>query len=481
LVGLSHTIVGYYDEPSSLILTLRLLSSLSGAIAALLAFEIVQKLSKDTIVAIAAALIVTFLPLSLQQSLIGTNDAVALMFAMAAAYGLVTSPVKPVLVGLASAATLATKVALAIWLAPVVLGGAIYLYQREGGRAVFIQGARCLGAGIAGVVLFYPYLWLQPVRAIKAVAGNVLAHTNNYLPNLSLFSITIPGAAVMICLIAASIFAIAAAWQNERWRSAALAAGLLLAGMFAFFLHSGFDYWRYMLGALVPGAVLFGVIFAAGRRIPVASILAAIVLGFGAGELLGQVQIRHARLPALATEVAAMCRRGETIWMFDQVLAARYRRLPMPKAALAEVASYFASADKTPALRDWLTAAKVNPAAADALQTDFDEEEQVHLARWRAMALIGVPSLDCPFHFFRSASGETALNALSGYVRGTFTDKSLRDVRVALKRPSGEVISGEVIGGEVINVIGPAEVLARLNLPMRAGGDGMSVITQRAN
>jgi hypothetical protein len=55
----------------------------------------------------------------------------------------------------------------------------------------------------------------------------------------------------------------------------------------------------------------------------------------------------------------------------------------MPKAAAVEVATYFARADKADALRNWLTIAKVNPVAAGALQTDFDEEEQVHLARWR--------------------------------------------------------------------------------------------------
>ena len=110
LTGLSDTIVRHYDNPSSLILTMRLISSISGALMALLAYLIVAKLAKDSFAALAAALIVTFLPLSLQQSLIGTNDMVALMFAMVAAYGLVGTPAKPVLAGLGSAAVVATKV-----------------------------------------------------------------------------------------------------------------------------------------------------------------------------------------------------------------------------------------------------------------------------------------------------------------------------------------------------------------------------------
>lgn len=138
-----------------------------------------------------------------------------------------------------------------------------------------------------------------------------------------------------------------------------------------------------MLGALVPGIVLFAAICARGRGILFASSLALFVLGLGAIELFDQVQIRKTTAPSLSAMVEDMCRRGGTIWMYDGILASRYYRLPMPKAAAVEVATYFARADKADALRNWLTIAKVNPVAAGALQTDFDEEEQVHLARWR--------------------------------------------------------------------------------------------------
>jgi 4-amino-4-deoxy-L-arabinose transferase-like glycosyltransferase len=158
LVGLSDTVARHYDDPSSLILTMRLISSIGGAVAALFAYLIVRKLVKDTFAALAAALIVTFLPISMQQSLIGTNDMVA---AMAAAYGLISTPAKPILVGLASAAVVATKVPLAVWLVPVFVGGAIFLYQQQGGRALLTATARCLGAGIIGLISFDPYLGLS--------------------------------------------------------------------------------------------------------------------------------------------------------------------------------------------------------------------------------------------------------------------------------------------------------------------------------
>ncbi len=471
LLELSHTIFRHYDDPSSLISVMRLLSAVSGAIAALLAYGIVDKLAKDALAAAAAAVVVTFLPLSMQQSLIGTTDMVALMLAMAAAYGIVSSPARPALAGLASAAVVATKVALAVWLVPVFVGGAVFLYQREGGRALLIASARCLCAGTIGLVLFYPYLWLAPVRAIKAVLANVLAHANSQVPDVSVFSSVISGKAAVVCLMAATVVAVIVAWKNDRWRFATLALGLLLAAMFAFFLHSGFDYWRYMLGALVPGVVLFAVICASSRRVLFASALAGVALAFGTMELWAQIEMRRAVAPSLFTSIEDMCRRGETIWLYDQVLATRYYRLPMPKAAVAEVASYFEANDKTVAMRNWLTAAKVNPAAAAALQTDFDEEEQVHLARWRAMAIVDQSSLTCPFHFFRYGFGETETDIPTNYVRGTFTDKSLRDVRAVLDR------SGNT---DVINVIGPAEGLTDFNLPTRQIGGGMAVVTKGA-
>jgi len=471
LLELSRTISRHYDDPSSLILAMRLLSAVSGATVALIAYGIVDKLAKDTLAAAAAALVVTFVPLAMQQSLIGTNDMVALMFAMAAAYGIVSSPARPVLAGVASAAVVATKVALAVWLVPVFVGGAVFLYQREGVRVLLITSARCLCAGTIGLVLFFPYLWLQPVRAIKAVLAAVLAHTNSHVPDVSIFSAVISGKAAVTCLIAAIVVAVIIAWNNDRWGSAALALGLLLAALFAFFLWSGFDYWRYMLGALVPGVILFAVICAGGRRVLFASALTGIALVFGSMELWAQIEVRRATSPSLFTSIEDMCRRGETVWLYDQVLAARYYRLPMPNAAVAEVAAYFAANDKTVAMRNWLTAAKVNPAAADALQTDFDEVEQVHLARWRAMAVVDQSSLTCPFHFFRYGFGETETDVPTGYVRGTFTDKSLRDVRAVLDRSEN---------AEVINVIGPAEALAGLNLPTRRIDGWIAVVTKGA-
>jgi hypothetical protein len=421
--------------------------------------------------ALAAAGAVMLLPLSMQQSLIGTNDAVALMFAMGAAYCIFSDPARPVLAGISAAAVIATKVPMTVWLIPVFVSGAVRLYQREGGYRLGEAVVRCGCAGAVGIILFDPYLWLEPVRAVKGTIGAVLAHTNGAVPEVFVLTVGIAGPIAVLFLAALSAVGIVAAWQNRSLRLPALALGSLLIALFAFFLKSGFDYWRYMLGALVPGTALWA--FASASRWRDASALAlfAVTFALGAIELGQQIALRRPEVAQPFTvSVEAMCRRGETIWMHDQILAMRYHQLPMPKATLAEIASYFENADRSRAIGDWLAAAKVNPAAAVALQTDFDEEDQVHLARWRAMAVILDSPLNCPFHFFRYDFGETETNIPSGYVRGTFTDKSLRDVEANL----------ESLGvARVINVIGPDTALAQLHMPMQPIGNGMSVVTKR--
>src|SRR5207248_8683505 len=144
---------------------------------------------------------------------------------------------------------------------------------------------------------------LQPVRAIKAVLANVLAHANNQIPDVLVFSSVISGKAAVTCLIAATVVAVIVAWNNDRWRYAMLALGLLLAALFAFFLHGGFDYWRYILGALVPGVVLFAVICASSRRALLASALAVVALVFGSVELWAQIEMRRATAPSIFTSI----------------------------------------------------------------------------------------------------------------------------------------------------------------------------------
>jgi hypothetical protein len=471
LQKLSATIVAHYDDPSSLILTLRLLSSLGGALAAVAAYRIVRQIAESELAALIAAAAVTLIPISLSQSLVGTNDAVALMFAMWAAYGVVGRPAKPVLVGVMSAGVVVTKVAMAVWLLPVILSGATLLFQREGGRAVFAAIIRCALSGIIATVLFFPYLWIEPVRTIKGILGTVLAHTNGQIADASVISLVIPGYYFVITIVAVVVMGVIVTWGHERWRYPAAAIGAVTIALFGLFSITGFDYWRYMLGALVPGVILWAFAATTPWRNVMVSGLSVLTFAFGAIDVAEQTELRRPEVAQpLSESIVEMCQRGETIWMFDGLLAARYHALPLPNATVAEIASYFETANFSHAIGDWLTAAKVNPIAAAALQTDFDERDQAERARWRAMAAFKDSSLDCPFHLFRYGFVGSTSEAQSGYMRGTFTNKSLRDVQADLDSPAD---------AKVIDVIGPADALTDLHLPMRPIGEGMGLAVKK--
>jgi hypothetical protein len=79
-------------------------------------------------------------------------------------------------------------------------------------------------------------------------------------------------------------------------------------------------------------------------------------------------------------------------------------------------------------------------------------------------------TLNCPFHFFRNDSFGNGTREQTGYIRGTFTDWSLRDVKANLDDPGD---------ARVINVIGRSDVLGQLQLPMLPAGDDMSIVSKR--
>ena len=151
---LTHVIFAHYQDPSSIILILRIFSALAGAATAVALYQLIKYVSESAIAGITAAAIVTLLPLSLQLSVMATADAVALMFCAWAARWFLVAPARPLLVGFMSAAAVSTKAAMGIWLIPVFVGGILFIYQNQGGRQMWDTVLRCILAGVAGTIMF---------------------------------------------------------------------------------------------------------------------------------------------------------------------------------------------------------------------------------------------------------------------------------------------------------------------------------------
>jgi hypothetical protein len=452
---LTHVIFAHYQDPSSVILTLRLLSSLAGAATAVALYQLVREVSESSLAGIIAAVISTLMPVSLQLSVMATADAVALMFCAWAARWLLCSPARPFLVGLSSAAAVSTKAAMGIWLVPIFLGGLLFIYQNQGVRQLWSTIHRSIGAGIAGTIMFFPYLWIDPLRSAKNIIGAALAHTNNTFPNMDFFSIAISGQSVLILFVVLSLLAGLAALRSERWRYGGIGVAVVMAALLLFFLKIGFDYWRYMIGAIVPGLVLLGILLIRRERAFALVLLPVTIVGLGSQSLYDELRRREEPgLRQIFKMVEEKCERGEVIWLQDSALSFQYDRLLLPHSTILEIVSYFENPDKSRVVTKWIEAAGVTPSAAVALQSAFDEREQVALARWRGLAAINMPAPKCQMQLFRSESTEA--DSTFGYVRGSLTTKTREDVRVALGHPTNTAI----------NVIGETEVLNSIGVPI---------------
>src|SRR5262249_9099765 len=152
--------------------------------------------------------------------------------------------------------------------------------------------------------------------------------------------------------------------------------------------------------------------------------------------------------------VEEKCERGETIWLQDFALGFQYDRLRLPNVTLLQIVSYLENSDKSRAVVQWIEAARVSRSAAIALQSAFNEREQVTLARWRGLAMVNPSAPNCQMQLFKSTL--TAPDSAIGYARGSLTKKTQEDVRMALERPTNSPI----------NVVGETTVLDSIGVPI---------------
>jgi hypothetical protein len=455
LGNLTLAIFAHYQDPSSVILMLRISSAVAGAATAVALFQLIRYVSESSIAGVTAAVIATLMPLPLQLSVMATADAVALMFCAWAARWLFCSPVRPFLVGLSSAAAVSTKAAMGVWLVPIFVGGILFLYQNQGSRKLWTTIVRCIGAGTAGMMMFFPYLWIDPLRTAKNIIGAAIGHAGNGFPSMAIASVSVPGRWVLISLIVLSVAAGLAALRSKLWRYTGVGIALMMVALLLFFLKIGFDYWRYMIGAIIPMLVLLAILLRRMERVYALIILPVAILGLGAQSLHDELRKREEPgLRQILKLVEGKCERGEVIWLQDNILYFQYDRLSIPKSTIQQIVSYLDSSDKSRAVTKWIEAAGVSPSAAIALQSAFDEREQVALARWRGLGEIKTLAPNCQMLLFRSALTET--EDTFGYVRGSLTAKTHEDVRKELER---ETNNG-------INVVGETKVIESIGVPI---------------
>jgi hypothetical protein len=452
---LTYVIFTHYQDPSSIILLLRIFSMLAGAATAVALYQLTKYLSESVIAGVTAAAISTLLPLSLRLSVMAMADAVALMFCAWAARWLIISPARPLLVGFMSAAAVSTKAAMGIWLLPIFVGGILFIYQHQGARQMWNTVLRCILAGISGTIMFFPYLWIDPLRTAKNIIGAAIDHAGKRLPDIDVFSIAISSQFILISFICLSLAAGLLQFRIQRFRYVGMGTALVMCGILLFVLKLGLGYWKYMIGAIIPGLILCAILSIRRERAVTLFFLPAAILGFGAISLTDELRAREGiGLRQILQIAEEKCERGEMIWLQDVALSLQYDRLRLPRATVLQIVSYFENSDKSRAVVEWIEAAGVSRPAAIALQSAFDEREQVALARWRGLSVANLPAPNCQMQLFKSTLNTPDIAIR--YARGSLTTKTQEDVRMSLEQPTNAPI----------NVVGETTVFGSIGVPI---------------
>jgi hypothetical protein len=433
-----------YENPSVIIVTLRSLSCVAAIVSAVSLFRILRDLSSDCGIALPLAVLWTSLSLFTQLSLTGTSDALSVMFCCLTTMWLFGQPARPLLAGLAAAAAISSKVTIALWMGPLIIAALFALGVATSAPQFARLAARFAGAALGGLLFFLPFVWTDPLRSLKAIMGNVVAHTGSHIPNLKIaFLPILPGHLVLLGLLS---LALVAAWmirdsREQRYRIIALA---LLMTATTLLLMRGFTYWRYACGAIVPAGILSAVSVRALPRVFARAALCILALAVSFDALANQWQMRRGvGLRDLIQDVEERCNENQRLWLDSYVLAARFDTLPITRSVATGLATEYAATAALDHLRPRLAASGMDPVAISALQTAFNEHEQAQLARWRGLSLFGRLPLRCEMHIFDVAQ-HVELNGTgaTGRVKANSSQIDLTKVVPSAERGNGIVVLG---------------------------------------
>jgi hypothetical protein len=393
----------------------------------------------------------TVIPITFGLSLMGTADAVAIAFYAWGMRWLLCLPARPLLVGLMCSAAVSTKIVVGIWFFPSFAAAAISLCIECGYRQCIFVLARCVGWGIVGLAILNPYLWIDPLRSVKSVIGNIVQHSTHGVSAFNLLNIPVDGTLALSIYIGLSVTASLACLRLGNWRLPGFTLCIVMAAILGFFLNNGFDYWRYLAGATVPAVIVASILIVRREHVirssGILAVALSILLAFSAFEVW---TVRQE--PGLRDIVKAMgdaCARGETIWVDAAIVSSQYDRLPLPISAIKEIAAYTESAERSDVAIGWLEQQGIAPAAAVALQTAFTEYEQTSKARWRGLSIMTSEAPACDLHLFNTLPPNQS--------RGSLVSTSIVDLQEALRRDRQTQ--------QPIMVVGETKVLTSLGLP----------------
>jgi len=169
--GFARWLARTYTEPWHSVTLLRLINVLVSCAAPLLLFACLRRWGSGLRVALFGAVCLSCAPLFLRHSVMAMGTTTAITLVLAGLWMVMREPhrIGAFLAGLLIAAGIGVKVT-AIWLGVAPVFHILTALEERGRRS---HRLAVMSAGLAcGLLLFCPYVWLEPIRLVKSIVGN---------------------------------------------------------------------------------------------------------------------------------------------------------------------------------------------------------------------------------------------------------------------------------------------------------------------
>ena len=400
-----------YLDPSGALDVMRLLSAAIASATPVLVGLIIRRLGGAIVPALIAAFWLASLGLVWRYGAMATGDVASITFSLAALLVALTGASRSgrsFLSGLLVGAALSSKL--------TVLGLAC-----SSGVAVLLRPARLAERGAAftawaagatvGFVALCPYVWVDPIRLLKSTLGNLTrsGESAGISQPASLLAVIL-GPLVWLALPLAALGLVMLASSRSRRRHAVMLVAAL-AMIAVPLISAGSVYPRYGLPLvtvlMLPVALGIGGLLDVLRPASRAVVVSFLCLSAAAAFAQNIRTERDLRAPAPVLEAIRAL-------LADRSLTEIY--LPTsPTSAFPHALSYLSSGDiermlrrariNAPEIVSFVASRGIDRDAAAALINNFNEDEQMTLARLTVMRLVTSPSTRS-IHFYDATGTE---------------------------------------------------------------------------
>ncbi len=376
-----------YADPRHSVILIRALVAVLVSLAPVLMFAICRKLGGDRLPSLLCTVILSAHPAFFGQSLLAAGDSAgftALLGAVLALLHVERGNSAIALAGFLYGMAVAFKFAIAsslIMLLAIMWAGPALRHVR---RAVISLG--CLGVGIiAGVMMWWPSVWVEPLRTAKSVAGNINKAGSHadvlvFLEKLRESA----GTAFVVFMMSAFVVSL---WALRRSPARRLVLALLCSTVIMsapLFARATTAFPRYFIPLVLPPILCFILVTA---KLPRLSVAGLTLVALATTATAAEQQIRLRAPDELMTALKLLPRLAPDTRVYLPEDAATTYAFRLPQTTYERISARAKDElNGRKAIFAFLRAHGFSERSIRILATDFNEDEQANAAHTAAAA-----------------------------------------------------------------------------------------------